>query len=121
MGEIPIYALCKASSAITALLGNKPRVYRFGQAPSKPTLPYVTWQQITGYPENNLSDRPDYDYLSIQIDIYGIDADSSDAVKEALVDAIEAITNITAWNGEGRDGATTNYRITFSVDWFIGR
>lgn len=121
MGEIPIYNVCKSSTAVTALLGNKPRIYRFGQAQSKVVLPYVTWQQITGYPENNLSDRPDHDYMSVQIDIYAADADSADAVKIALVDAIEAVTNITSWNGEGRDSATTNYRITFSADWFIGR
>lgn len=122
MGDIPLYEACKSSAAVRNLLGgNTLRIYEFGQAPSKPVLPYVTWQQITGYPENNLSERPDHDYFSTQIDIYAATGISAQTVKTALVDAIEPVTNITSWNGEGRDSATTNYRITFSADWFIGR
>jgi len=118
---IPLYQLCIADATVKSLLGNKPRLYEFGLAPSKPALPYVTWLQITGSPDNNLSDRPDMDYYNIQIDIWAETADSLHAVKEALTNVIEPVTHITTWNGEGRDAATTNYRCTFSVDWYIDR
>lgn len=121
MNNIPLYTVCKESLAVRSLLGSEPRVYEFGRAPEKVELPYVTWQFITGYPELNLSDRPEFDYCSIQVDIFAVNAVSLRAVKNALVDAIEPVTNITAWHGEGRDNATTNYRCNFSVDWYVNR
>lgn len=121
MNDIPVYTVCKASSVVRALLGQKPRIHEFGQAPEKTQMPYVTWQFITGYPELNLSDRPEFDYCSVQIDIFAETGESLKAVKSALLDAIEPVTNITAWNGEGRDKATTNYRCTFTADWYVKR
>lgn len=119
--DIQLYELCIADATVKSLLGNKPRIYEFGQAPSKTVLPYVTWSQITGSPDNNLSHLPDMDYCNTQIDIWAANADSMRAVRDALQAVIEPVTHITSWNGEGKDAATTNYRCTFSVDWYIAR
>lgn len=123
MSNPPIYATLRASSAVTALLGSHPnlRVYAFGQAPQGVTRPYIVWQMITGSPENNLSQRPDFDSSTIQVDIYALTAQSAEAVRLAARDAIEPVTHITSWGGESRDPATNDYRITFSVDWFVRR
>jgi len=123
MSATLLYNTLRASSAVTALLGSHPnlRVYAFGQAPQGVTRPYLVWQMVTGYPENNLSQRPDFDSSTIQIDIYALTAQAAEAVKLAARDAIEAVTHITSWDGEDRDPATNDYRITFSVDWFVPR
>lgn len=123
MSSVPLYNLLRSAPAVTNLLGSHPnlKVYSFGQAPTTVTLPYVTWQLVTGFPNNNLSSRPENDEHAIQIDIWAATAQSAEAVKIAIRDAVEAVTHITSWDGEGRDTPTSDYRITFSVDWFINR
>lgn len=123
MNIVPVYDTLKVQPTVTALLGAHPnlRVYEFGQAPADPVVPYVTWQEITGTPDNTLGCPPGYDMKSIQVDIYGKTAVSARAVKDAIVPPIESKMYITSWDGEGRDPPTTYYRITFSVDWFIKR
>lgn len=122
MSEVPLYAICKASTPVTTLLGSNPmRMYAFGLAPQNVTKPYVVWSLITGIPGNNLSVPPDHDYFNTQIDIFADTGVSAEAVKDAMRAAIEEVTHIATWNGEGRDPSTKNYRITFSVDWFVKR
>lgn len=58
----PVAATLIASAAAKALIGSNPvRVYAAGEAPQPPTLPYVTWQTISGIPENYLGAAPDMD------------------------------------------------------------
>jgi hypothetical protein len=121
MSSTPLYSTLKASSAVTVLLGATPRVYAFGQAPTAVVKPYLVWQVISGSPENNLGQSPEFDFLSLQLDVYGDTEDSATAVKLAVRDAIEPVMHITSWDGESRDKETNLYRITFSVDWFVNR
>lgn len=121
MPSVPIYDVLIANSAVKALLGNPPRIYGFGRAPNDVVKPYVVWQVITGSPENNLSDRPEYDNYNIQVDVYGDTELSVENVALALRNAIEEVTHITGWYGESRDRDTDMYRFTFAVDWFVNR
>lgn len=123
MSEVPLYNVLKVVAPVTALLGSHPklRVYAYGKAPQGVQRPYLVWQDITGSPENNLSQLPDYDYYSIQIDIYAKTDLSCDAVKRAVRDAIEPLMHITSWYGDDRDDKTDDYRTTFAVDWFVQR
>lgn len=122
MSSVPIYSTLIADSAVVAILGPHPsRIYGWGQAPQKAIHPYVVWQLITGSPENNLSDRPDFDNRTIQIDVYATTAEDANTCALALRDAIEPVMHITSWDGESRDPPTNDYRVTFSVDWFVNR
>lgn len=123
MPTVPLYEVLKVVPAVTSVLGVHPnlRVYAFGQAPTTVSRPYVTWQLVAGLPNNNLSSLPENDENAIQIDIYATTPQSAEAVKIALRDAIEPVTHITSWDGEGRETPTSDYRITFSVDWFVNR
>jgi cystathionine beta-lyase family protein involved in aluminum resistance len=125
---VPIYKVCFASSAVRALIGgvdaqgkNIIRFYGWGQAPAQVARPYVTWQNITGFPGNNISDLPDYDLQSLQIDVFASKGTDAEAVAKALRDAIEPHMHITSWDGESRDPVTTDYRFIFSVDWYTKR
>ncbi|MFT7337630.1 MAG: hypothetical protein ACI92B_000952 [Marinobacter maritimus] len=118
----PIFQVCSAAPAVTALLGTNPtRLWPFGEAPQDVALPYAVWQTINGLPENYLGERPDLDSWSIQIDVYADTATSARNAAKALRDSIEPAAYITRWGGESRDPTTKHYRYSFDVDWLVPR
>jgi hypothetical protein len=118
----PIFQVCAADLAVTALLGTGPtRLFPFGEAPRGVTLPYATWQTIGGLPENYLAGAPDLDSFSLQIDIYASTATEARNAAKALRDAIEPVAYVTRWGGESRDPQTRHYRYSFDVDWHVQR
>lgn len=118
----PIFKVCSASPAVTALLGDSPcRLYPFGEAPEGVTYPYATWQWSGGEPENYLGDRPDMDQFDLQVDVWAKTGADATAVATALRDAIEGHAYITAWRGNGTDPETKSRRISFDVDWHVER
>ncbi|APC45952.1 hypothetical protein QHH_40 [Halomonas phage QHHSV-1] len=118
----PIFPVCAADPAVTALLGTGPtRLYPFGEAPQGVALPYAVWQVVTGSPENFLGDRPDIDGLTVQVDVYAATGSSAIEVAEALRDAIEPHAHIVRWGGQETDPDTSRRRIGFDVDWFVPR
>lgn len=118
----PIFTVCAADPAVTALLGTAPaRLYPFGEAPQGVIYPYAVWQAVGGAPENYLGNRPDIDSFALQVDVYAETGASARAVAVALRDAIEPHAHITRWGGESRDTDTGRYRISFDLDWFVSR
>lgn len=118
----PIFELCAADSDVQTNLGASPcRLYPFGEAPEKVTLPYAVWQRVGGAPENTLGDVPDIDSFTIQVDVYGSAEGSVRDAAQALRDVIEQHTHITDWGPEGRDPQTRHYRYNFSLDWWVDR
>lgn len=116
-----IYETCAADANVRAIFGSTPRVYGWGLAPQGVARPYMVWQTITGYPENNISELPDFDRSTIQIDVYSDTAPSAKAGAKAIQDAVEQVMNVVSLDGESRDPITNDYRVTFSVDWFVPR
>ena len=118
----PVFPTCRASGAVTALLGTSPmRLYEFGLAPQGVTYPYAVWQIVAGAPENYIGDVPDIDSVTVQVDAYAKTAGTARAVAIALRDAIEPVAHVVAWRGESRDPETHNFRVSFDVDWYIER
>lgn len=97
------------------------RVFAFGLAPEDTTKPYVTWQVITGRPENYLANRPDIDGYTLQVDVWADDGQIARDVAAAVRDAIEPHAYIVRWGGESRDPDTRAYRLSFDVSWFVHR
>lgn len=120
----PVFSTAVASSEVKTRLGTNPtRFYLFGEAPQNITKPYAVWQLVSGYPENTLSCKPELDYMTTQIDVYGTNVESSRAVAQALRDAFENSGDcyITAWRGETKEANTNLYRVSFDVDWIVYR
>jgi hypothetical protein len=115
----PIFAVCAASAAVTALLGTAPtRLYPFGEAPQGVALPYAVWQGLPGGgPLNHLGDRPDMDQWLLQVDVYARTVADATAVVEALRDAIEPHAYITRWGTQETDRDTGHRRLGFDVSW----
>lgn len=119
-----INGICSSSVPVTALIGNNPmRLYAFGDAPQGVQKPYVTWQTVVGTPNNTLADAPEDDDYVIQLDVWALSKASAEAVAKAISDAVDASAQayVSAWNGEGRDPVTMNYRFSLSVDFIEQR
>lgn len=118
----PIFKVCAASPAVTALLGTNPvRLFPFGEAPQGVAYPYAVWQVVGGAPENYLADTPDVDGFNLQVDVYAKTSAVATDVATALRDAIEPEAYITRWGGQGKDSTTKTYHISFDVDWLTPR
>lgn len=118
----PIFQIIKAAPAVTALLGTSPvRFFPFGEAPQDVARPYAVWQQVAGYPENYLGQRPDMDLMTLQVDVFAETASAARSAAEALRNALELHCHITRWGGEDRDHDTNLYRFGFDADWHVSR
>lgn len=119
----PIFAVCSADPAVTALIGAgiDCRLYSFGEADEGTPKPYVVWSLISGSPENYLSGRPDADGFTLQVDAYATTGDVVSKLTKALRDAIEPHAYIVRWGGTDRDPETHHPHRSFDVDWIVRR
>lgn len=113
--------------AVQALLksGSGPlRFYLFGMAPQDVAYPYAVWRQVSGTPENYISDRPDVDSFTLQVEVYANPSQGTEVarqVAQALSYAIEGHAYVTAWLGESIDPDTKNPTSKFQTDWLTNR
>jgi len=118
----PLFALVSADSQVRAQFGLNPtRIFLFGEAPETVAKPYAVWQTISGSPENYISNTPDMDSFSVQVDVYATTATSVRAAAQALRNAIEPRAHISAWRGESRDPETNLFRYSFDVEFLTAR
>lgn len=122
MSFAPVFATVSASAPVKALIGASPvRCYPAGEAPQNVTLPYCTYQQIAGSPENYLNQLPDIDSGLVQIDVYAATTASARAVFTALRNAVEPVAYVTAVREDGKDPDTNRVRISIDTDWLTSR
>lgn len=117
----PIFETVEDNAGVIAVLGNPPRFFAFGNAPSQIAKPYSVWRHIFGSPENYLGDLPDIDSYGIQIDTYAADAATARAVSSALQAAIEPVAHVTSYGAESRDPDTLHYNVSFVAEWMTNR
>lgn len=116
----PIFTVCTAAPAVTALLGTGPtRLYPHGEAPEGTAKPYAVWQVVSGSPINYVNGVPDTDRYGLQVDVYADTASSAEAVWMALRKAIAQQAYITGFGIDARDKDTHNYRKGFDVAWLV--
>lgn len=117
----PVFETVKDNAGVKAIFGNVPRVYPFGEAPPNVAKPYAVWQLAYGSPENFLGQAPDMDNFGTQIDVYAQTATAARGGARVLRDALQMVAYVTAWNGEGRDPETRDYRYSFTVEFLEQR
>lgn len=116
----PIFIVCAAAPAVTALLGVSPtRLYPHGEAPEGTAKPYAVWQVVSGSPINYVNGLPDTDRYGIQVDVYADTAASAGAVVSAIRSAIGWQAYVTGFGIDTRDEETKNYRKGFDVAWLV--
>lgn len=122
MSFAPIFSTLKAASAVTALIGSNPcRCYPAGEADQGVARPYVTYQQISGNPENYLNAAPDIDGSTTQVDCYGETLASARNTFTACRNALQAIGHVVSVRETGREAETNLYRVSFDVDVYVNR
>lgn len=111
----PLYRWLVADAAVANLVGV--RVYPAGEAEPEVKPPYVTWQQVSGLPENYTDDDPDTKAFRIQVNCWG--KESGDAVHLAeLVDrALRPHGQKQLDLRDERDPETGSF--VFSMDWLF--
>lgn len=115
----PVFQTLKASAAVKDIVGtNPPRIYRHGAAPQNTDKPYITWQLISGVPENNLSDLPPVDRQSVQVDCWHQTDSGIETLADAVRDAIEPVAHMTAAITDLREPETRIFRISLAFDFF---
>lgn len=121
----PIYALALTTPAVVAVLGDGDgglKLWPFDEAPKDAPLPYVTWQNIGGVPNNNVSDRPDADHFSIQINVWGESSAQMWTVANAMRDIMEVDgRTIVRWGNTVKDAETKAFGYDFDADWITYR
>ena len=118
----PIYATLAAAPAVTAIVGASPgRIYRHGSAPQNVDRPYVTWAIVSAVPENNLSDTPPNDRVSVQVDAWSPDDAQAEALALAVRDALEPLAHMTGVVANTQDAETRLYRVGMQFDWILMR
>lgn len=118
----PVFETLNASAPVVALLGAAPlRVFVPGEAPQETKQNYLTWQIVSGLPENYIGQVPDTDTHTVQLDIYAATLSDARAIAKVVRDAIEPVAYVTGWLGESRELDTRLYRVSFQVDWITNR
>ena len=121
----PLYTRAMLSPAVVALLADGKgsiRLWPFKLAPLNAQLPYVTWQNIGGEPNNNVSDRPDADSFSIQVNVWAETSAQLWGVTNALRDIMEVEgCTIVRWGNTEVDAQTKALGYDFDADWITYR
>lgn len=122
MSFAPLFATAKAAGGVTSLFGSTPcRIYPMGEAPQGVALPYATYQQVTGNPENYLANTPNADYSTVQVDVYAATVSEARAAMIAIRNALEPVAYVVSVREMGRDPDTNHARVSMDVDWIVNR
>lgn len=122
----PVFTLANASASVKAVFGTNPlRIYPFGEAPAKGTpayaLPYAVWQSISILPENYLSDVPDGDFMSPQVDVYAETPTAARNAAQVLRDLYQQHGYVTAMREWPREADTNLFRYQLDIEFFQER
>ena len=112
----PIYATLKNWPAVFAIVGE--RIGAHGEVPQDTTRPYVTWQLISGTPDNCLADTPPNERDTVQVNcLHQTDAGVR-ALALAVRNALESIGHVTGIPVDQRDPETRLYWVALQADIF---
>lgn len=123
----PIFGLLNAAAPVTAIVGKATqttaaRIYRPGSVPAGLVQPYVVWSIISGVPENNLSDLPPSDRVTLQVDCYSPSEGGIVALATAVRNAIEPAAHMTGIPVDMRETEEPKlFRIALQFDYHLAR
>ena len=117
-----IFAWLKGDSEVTAIVGT--RIYEHqavpqGQAPI--VEPFLSWFIASLGPENNLSDPPPTDRVTVQVDSWHTDAAGVKTLAQAVRNALEPYGHMTGLVANLREPETRLYRVGLTFDIWLDR
>lgn len=119
----PIFATLSANAGVTAIIGagNNCRCYPFGYAKQGTTIPYVTWNTVSGVPENKLLSGSFFDKLRVQLDCWSNLDSQALALAQAVRTSLESVSCMVSVNPTDRDPDTNLYRYSMDFEFQINR
>lgn len=127
----PVFALLSAAAPVTAIIGTAPvRAYPAGVIPqnadgtaNNALMPAITWQLVTGIPENYLCQAPTIDRMRVQVDCWALTLSAADALGNAARTALEdgAANTVVALNGHDYEPDTKRFRVSFDIEIWVSR
>ena len=119
-----IFAWLKGDSDVASIVGT--RIYEHQAAPQDPTgkpatQPYITWFVPSLTPENNLSDTPPTDRVSVQVDSWHTDGAGVKALATAVRNCLEPYGHMTGLVANLREPETRLYRVGLTFDIWLDR
>lgn len=81
-----VYALLRGNATVLSMVGDK--LGRHGSVPQGTAPPYITWFVVVDDPHNTLSDPPESDTDTVQIDCWAGPSDAADADVVRLARAV---------------------------------
>lgn len=109
----PLYQWLKADSAVVALVGDG--IYRAGNVSQSAAAPYVSWQVISGVPENYADEDPDVDAFRIQVDCWAATADGCAVLARAVRNVLQRRGHMQTVIADELEPETQLYR--YGTDW----
>lgn len=115
----PVYETLRSNATVLALVGENIGM----NMPPETPVPYVTWFIVTGQPHDTLSEAPQSDFTSVQIDCYSAPTaertvrDLAEAVRDAL-DAVGVHNRVVV---NLRENETKYYRVGIEADFITQR
>jgi hypothetical protein len=114
------------TTAIKAIVGTNPvRIYDFDAAPQGVVPPYITWLEVTGQPNDQLSGAPGSDRDTVQIDCYAGPDENARAVARSLGlavrDALDAAGYYNRLVLSTREETTKLFRVSIEADFITNR
>ena len=113
-----IYSILNVAS-VNAHVGT--RIYGAGHAGDSPAYPYITWQVISGSPENYQGEAPNVDNARVQINVWARDEAAVRTAATAARDVLDAAGHQRMLMGPERDPETKSYRIQMDYSFWNQR
>lgn len=114
-----VYALLHADAAVTAIVGQK--IGRHGSMPQDTDAPYITWFVVADAPHNTLSEAPQSDFNSVQIDCWSDDDAEVAKLARAVRAALDAAGHHNRVVVDLRENDTKLYRVGIEADLITQR
>lgn len=112
-----VYGQLVADPEIAAIVGDK--VFR-AVAEAVPA-PYIVWTVLAAPPENNLSNTPPGDMVSVRIDCYARNEAEVDTLAQKARNSLQVRGTVETLQDLGMEPETGYWRITFDVDLYHHR
>lgn len=113
-----LYALLNVA-AVNAFVGS--RIYGAGHAGDAPDYPYITWQVMSGRPNNYIVGAPTMDSARVQINVWSRTEAEARQAAQAARDVLDGHGYQLLLAGPTREPDTKTYRIQMDYSLWTAR
>lgn len=115
----PVYQTLRANATVLAAVGD--RIGAPGEVPQDTSSPYITWFIVIGQPHDTISEPPESDFTSVQIDCWAEDEGAVRSLAVAVRAALDAVGVHNRIAVHLREPNTKLYRVGIEADFITQR